>query len=85
MVPRWQNGPMRRFLTLADVEEILQINSSQAYALVRSGQLKAIRVGGRGVWRIESEKLEEYIQEQYEQTRLSIENPAASSQISTTD
>lgn len=70
---------MRRFLTLADVEEILQINSSQAYALVRSGQLKAIRVGGRGVWRIESEKLEEYIQEQYEQTRLSIENPASSS------
>ena len=68
---------MRRFLTLADVEEILQITSSQAYALVRSGQLKAIRVGGRGVWRIESEKLEEYIQEQYEQTRLSIENPSS--------
>ncbi len=68
---------MRRFLTLADVEEILQITSSQAYALVRSGQLKAIRVGGRGVWRIESEKLEEYIQEQYEQTRLSIENSSS--------
>ena len=63
---------MRRFLTLADVEEILQINSSQAYALVRSGQLKAIRVGGRGVWRIEEDKLEEYIQEQYEETRKSI-------------
>ncbi|QTF72059.1 helix-turn-helix domain-containing protein [Arthrobacter woluwensis] len=71
---------MRRFLTLADVEEILQINSSQAYALVRSGQLKAIRVGGRGIWRIEAEKLEEYIQEQYEQTRLSIENPSSSSE-----
>ena len=73
---------MRRFLTLADVEEILQINSSQAYALVRSGQLKAIRVGGRGVWRIEAEKLEEYIQEQYEQTRRSIENPSSSSENS---
>ncbi|SEB86912.1 helix-turn-helix domain-containing protein [Arthrobacter woluwensis] len=73
---------MRRFLTLADVEEILQINSSQAYALVRSGQLKAIRVGGRGVWRIEAEKLEEYIQEQYEQTRLSIENPSSTSESS---
>ena len=71
---------MRRFLTLADVEEILQINSSQAYALVRSGQLKAIRVGGRGVWRIEAEKLEEYIQEQYEQTRLSIEDPSSTSE-----
>ncbi|MDQ0709395.1 putative DNA-binding transcriptional regulator AlpA [Arthrobacter woluwensis] len=74
---------MRRFLTLADVEEILQINSSQAYALVRSGQLKAIRIGGRGVWRVEAEKLEEYIQEQYEQTRLSIENTASSSESPT--
>ncbi|WFR83108.1 helix-turn-helix domain-containing protein [Arthrobacter sp. Y-9] len=74
---------MRRFLTLADVEEILQINSSQAYALVRSGQLKAIRIGGRGVWRVEAEKLEEYIQEQYEQTRLSIENSASPSESPT--
>ncbi|MDP5227223.1 MULTISPECIES: helix-turn-helix domain-containing protein [Arthrobacter] len=69
---------MRRFLTLADVEEILQINSSQAYALVRSGQLKAIRVGGRGVWRIEEDMLEEYIQEQYAETRRSIEEAGAS-------
>jgi len=68
---------MHRFLTLTDVEEILQITSSQAYALVRTGQLKAIRVGGRGVWRIESEKLEEYIQEQYEETRRSIEGTLA--------
>jgi excisionase family DNA binding protein len=39
---------MPRFLTLADVAEQLQINSPAAYALVRSGQLKAIQVGGRG-------------------------------------
>ncbi|MFJ3956431.1 helix-turn-helix domain-containing protein [Arthrobacter sp. NPDC090010] len=70
---------MPRFLTLADVEEVLQINSSQAYALVRSGQLKAIRVGGRGVWRVEADKLEEYIQEQYEATRRSIEETSAQS------
>ncbi|HSN37676.1 MAG TPA: helix-turn-helix domain-containing protein [Arthrobacter sp.] len=39
---------MPRFLTLADVAEQLQINAPAAYALVRSGQLKAIQVGGRG-------------------------------------
>ncbi|RAX17322.1 hypothetical protein DC347_09005, partial [Pseudarthrobacter sp. AG30] len=39
---------MPRFLTLADVAEQLQINSPAAYALVRSGELKAIQVGGRG-------------------------------------
>jgi excisionase family DNA binding protein len=39
---------MPRFLTLADVAEQLQINAPAAYALVRSGELKAIQVGGRG-------------------------------------
>lgn len=62
---RWQNGAMPRFLTLADVAEQLQINSPQAYALVRSGELKAIQVGGRGQWRIEETMLEQYIQERY--------------------
>jgi excisionase family DNA binding protein len=37
-----------RFLQLADVAEILNISSAQAYALVRSGDLPAIKVGGRG-------------------------------------
>jgi excisionase family DNA binding protein len=39
---------MSRFLTLTDIAEILQISSSQAYALVRSGELPAIQIGGRG-------------------------------------
>ncbi len=51
----------KRFLTLADVGEVLNISSSQTYALVRSGELPAIQVGGRGQWRVESAKLEEYI------------------------
>jgi excisionase family DNA binding protein len=56
---------MPRFLTLADVCDQLQISPAQAYALVRSGELKAIQVGGRGQWRVEEVKLEEYIQESY--------------------
>src|SRR5690554_1925656 len=55
----------RRFLTLADVQEILNISSPQAYALVRSGDLPAIQVGGRGQWRIEAAELEKYIERQY--------------------
>lgn len=62
-----------RFLTLADVTEVLNISSSQAYALVRSGELPAIQVGGRGQWRVESDKLEEYIQRMYTQTRARID------------
>jgi len=58
-----------RFLTLADVTEILNISAPQAYALVRSGELPAIQIGGRGIWRVESAELELYIQRMYEQTR----------------
>jgi excisionase family DNA binding protein len=60
--------PAARFLTLADVAEILAISSSQTYALVRNDELKAIKVGGRGQWRVEATALEEYIQRAYTQT-----------------
>jgi hypothetical protein len=39
---------------------------------VRSGDLPAIQVGGRGQWRIESTELEAYIQRLYEATRAKI-------------
>src|SRR3954465_2839410 len=42
-------GP--RFLQLADVAEIPNISAAQTYALVRSGELPAIKIGGRGQWR----------------------------------
>jgi excisionase family DNA binding protein len=57
-----------RFLTLADVSETLNISSAQAYALVRSGELRAIKVGGRGQWRVEATELEDYIQRAYDKT-----------------
>lgn len=58
-----------RFLQLADVAEILNISAAQTYALVRSGDLPAIKVGGRGQWRVEREELETYIRRAYEETR----------------
>lgn len=62
----------QRFLTLTDVGEILNISPSQTRALVRSGELKAIQVGGRNQWRVEKIMLEEYIQERYAATEDSI-------------
>ena len=62
-----------RFLTLADVAESLNISAAQAYALVRSGELPAIKVGGRGQWRVESSALEDYIGRMYEQTRAFVQ------------
>ncbi|CAN5251232.1 helix-turn-helix domain-containing protein [soil metagenome] len=62
-----------RFLTLTDVMEVLNISAPQAYALVRSGELPAIQIGGRLQWRIEATELEDYIQRMYQQTRARIE------------
>ena len=58
-----------RFLQLADVAEVLNISAAQTYALVRSGELPAIKVGGRGQWRVEASELEGYIQRMYSETR----------------
>ncbi|MEJ7832359.1 MAG: helix-turn-helix domain-containing protein [Nocardioides sp.] len=58
-----------RFLTLADVAEVLNTSSAQVYALVRRGDLVAIKIGGRGQWRVEADKLEDYIARMYTQAK----------------
>ncbi|MCB0901580.1 MAG: DNA-binding protein [Lysobacterales bacterium] len=70
-----------RFMTLADVAETLNISSAQAYALVRSGELRAIKVGGRGQWRVETTELEAYIQRAYQQTAELLDSPEHSSDL----
>lgn len=63
-----------RFLQLADVAEILNTSSAQVYALVRRGDLPAIKIGGRGQWRVEVSELEAYIQRAYAETREFVED-----------
>ena len=63
-----------RFLTLADVAEILNTTSAQVYALVRRGDLPAIKIGGRGQWRVEASGLEAYITRAYEDTRAFVKD-----------
>lgn len=63
-----------RFLTLADVAETLAISSSQAYALVRSGELRAIKIGGRGQWRIEPAELDAFIERMYAATERYVQD-----------
>lgn len=57
-----------RFFTLEDVAAYLSVSVPQVYALVRSGDLPAMKVGGRGVWRVDRERLEEYIERAHQQT-----------------
>ncbi|MDO5672193.1 MAG: helix-turn-helix domain-containing protein [Actinomycetaceae bacterium] len=54
-----------RFLTLADVAEQLQISTAAVRNLVNSGELRAIQIGGRGLWRVEEAAFQEFIDTQY--------------------
>jgi len=45
---------------------------SQTYALVRSGDLHGIQIGGRNQWRVERTKLEEYIEQAYRKTASNV-------------
>ncbi len=67
-----------RFLLLSDVAAELNVSDSQVYHMVRSGELPAIKIGGRGQWRVERAKLEEYIRHKYTETAQWVqENPLA--------
>jgi excisionase family DNA binding protein len=50
-----------RYLTLDDVAAYLSTSVPQVYALVRSGELPAIKLGGRGVWRVDRTKLDAFL------------------------
>lgn len=54
-----------KFVPLEYVMDELSISKSQAYALVRTGDLRAIQVGGRGQWRVSLGELEAYIERAY--------------------
>ena len=66
-----------RFLTMADTAEVLNVTVDEAFALVRAGELPAIRVGEHGPWRVERSVLESFIDAQYEEARrISLWNQA---------
>jgi excisionase family DNA binding protein len=66
-----------RFYQLAEVAEMLSISPRQALAMVHTGELLGIQVGGRGQWRVEASELEDYIQRKYAETREMIRSRAA--------
>lgn len=63
-----------RFLTLADVAEILNTSTAQVYALVRRKELPAIKIGGRGQYRVEASRLEDFIARSYADTQAFLDD-----------
>lgn len=62
-------GTLGRFLALTDVADMLSLTASEVLALVRSGELPAIRLGSIGQWRVEQRVLESFIADKYEESR----------------
>lgn len=69
--PVQQPRPLR-FLTLQQVADELNTKHNTIRALIASGDLPAIQIGGRGQWRIERTKLEHYIAGAYAKARIDI-------------
>jgi excisionase family DNA binding protein len=57
-----------RFFTLEDVATYLNVSVPQVYSLVRSRELPAVKIGGRGVWRVDRKQLDAYIRRLHEET-----------------
>ena len=51
----------QRFMTPEEVADVLRVSISQVYTLMRSGQMEAIKIGKRGIWRVSINALEEYV------------------------
>jgi excisionase family DNA binding protein len=49
------------FVSVATAAEILAVSVSHIYALIRSGELPALRIGRRGPWRISTGALAEFV------------------------
>jgi hypothetical protein len=56
-------GVEPRFYTLEDVATVLNVRVAQVYALV-----PAVKLGGRGVWRVDRNQLEAYIERMHQET-----------------
>jgi excisionase family DNA binding protein len=63
-----------RLLTLAQVREILNVGMPAVYALVSSGELRALQLsGGRRMWRVSEDDLEAYLERCYQETQERID------------
>ena len=64
-----EGAPNRpRFLTVEQVADELNVGLPTVRMLLKSGELRGIQSGGRGLWRVANADLESYIAEAYRVT-----------------
>lgn len=67
------NKPAVRFMTIEQVAEELSVGLPQVRALLKSGELRGLQIGARGLWRISVQDFEDYITEAYRRTAARVE------------
>lgn len=62
-------GRFARMLSLAEVKDVLNVGMQTVYALLRSGELRGVQIGGRGIWRVSEDDLGAYLDRAYQETQ----------------
>lgn len=57
-----------RFLTIEQVAEELAVGAPTIRQLLKSGELRGLQIGGRGMWRVAPKDIEDYIDQAYRVT-----------------
>ncbi len=60
-----QSHARARFLTVAEVADLLRVSSMTVYRLIKDGELPAVRVGKS--YRVREDDLDRYLSKQYTQ------------------
>ena len=60
-----QSHARARFLTVAEVADLLRVSSMTVYRLIKEGELPAVRVGKS--YRVREDDLDAYLSKQYTQ------------------
>jgi prophage regulatory protein len=58
----------RRFLTIEQVAEELAVGLPTVRMLLKTGELRGMQIGGRGLWRVAASDVEIYISQAYKAT-----------------
>lgn len=61
-----------RFLTIDQVAEALNVGLPTVRMLLKSGELRGIQIGARGLWRVGNADLDDYVAEAYRATAKKI-------------
>jgi excisionase family DNA binding protein len=70
MPPTAQEKPrFSQLLTLSQVKEILNVGMPTLYALLSSGELRGLQLGGRRMWRVSEDDLADYLECAYQETQ----------------